>query len=170
MVTFGYSLTVPPAQATSHELTLLAASFGKLPAPSSSATAKILLASLRLTPGTIRLAPGGSLHVRLSGLMSNGSPAPKRSLKNADWRTGSTAVATVTSSGLVTAVAPGRTTVSVTDGSARDSAQIIVASPPAPGETQTAPSPSTGGGQSSSPPPSGGSKPTPFPTLTPSPL
>ena len=86
----------------------------------------IKLSSLSVSPGTVSLTGGSAAQLTLSGRLGTGGAAPAQILSGAGWTTGNAAVASVSSTGTVTAVGPGKTTVTAQIGSSRASATVTV--------------------------------------------
>jgi uncharacterized protein YjdB len=85
------------------------------------------LASMSITPSPVRLAVGGSSQLALTGTFSDGTRSP---VTGAAWTSSAATVAAVNSSGVVTALSSGITTVTATYGGASASVTVTVASGP----------------------------------------
>lgn len=95
-------------------------------------------ATVTVTPETAALHPGDSQQLTVVVLDGRGQPITRPGVV---WTTSSAAVATVSASGLVRAVAPGTATVTATSGRASDTSVITVTLPnTAPTVTITGPS------------------------------
>ncbi len=128
-VSVGYRATVPADGLSLARLRRWAAELKTesaqlhLPVPTI-----ITLSSLSISPGTVKLSGGSSVRLALSGQLAKGGPAPKQILAGAAWTVGNTAVATVSSTGLVTAIGPGTTRVTAEIGSSHASISVRVTS------------------------------------------
>lgn len=99
---------------------------GTLPSSTSSGGSAATLTQVTLTPNTPpTLAPGGTRQLSASGIFSDGSTAPLSS--GLTWTSSAPTVATVSGSGLVTAVAVGTATITVSDGSKSAAVSVTVA-------------------------------------------
>jgi hypothetical protein len=161
-IVVGYKVQVAPAGATRARLARWVNDFDALAARLATRPATVELRSLKITPRTIRITPGQTVRLTLSGMLSNGRKAPESELATTIWKTGNPAVATVSSSGKVTGRASGTTHVTARTGPVRASIVVTVTSSPAsnPGIGSTTPAP----------PPTSAPGPTPIPSLTPTPF
>ena len=169
-VTIGYRAAVPPAGATRARLARWVSAFDALAATLTGPQGiTIQFRSLSIKPRTLRIAPGDTARLALSGRVGNGKSAPHQILSGAAWTAGNPAVATVDTTGLVTGIAPGSTYVTAQVGTARVQAAVTVTGPGAVAVGSSPPSNGTGG--SASPTPTGTTpsfhSPTPTPTPTP---
>lgn len=126
---------------------LLAARPG--PAASVAGPAAVRLSALSVLPGTVRIAPAGSVQLKLVGQLAGGSVAPEQMLSGAAWTSADPAVAAVNSSGSVIAIGPGSTYVTARVGTARATAVVVVTATTA--ASGAASSPAVGGSPSGSP-------------------
>jgi hypothetical protein len=162
----GYHGTIAPGGVTTARLSGLAKSYGQpgsgLVIPGSS---PVRLASLTIRPGPVRLTAGEAMQLTVTGAMSNGGRASGSLLATARWTSADPAVARVSRLGRVTAVAPGKTKITVVIGAVHAWIRVeVTAVAPDPGSSYQSP----GAGTTSHPP----AKPSPQPTttLTPSPI
>jgi serine/threonine-protein kinase len=125
-VVVGYHARVPAAGASRARLVRWASALDALQPRVSPGAVTIQLKSLRLTPRTLRLAPGAASQFTLSGVLASGQPAPPAVLAGAAWTSGSKAVAIAGLGGQVTAIGPGSTYVTVQVGSQEAAAAVIV--------------------------------------------
>jgi serine/threonine protein kinase, bacterial len=96
----------------------------------SAAPTALTLRSLSVSPSTVSLARGSAAQLALSGQLSTGGPASAQILSGVRWTTGDAAVATVSSTGVVTAVGPGKTPVTAQIGPVHVSSTVTVIQPP----------------------------------------
>ena len=124
----GYHATVPALGATKARLMSLVKDFDALQAavPAPAQPHAVQLASLAIEPGTAQLKPRGSIQLALTGRLSNGQAAPQAVLGNAAWSSANPAVASVTSTGMLTGVKAGSTSVTAQIGSAQTSVPVTV--------------------------------------------
>ena len=87
------------------------------------------LSSLSVSPSTVKLTGGSAAQPTLSGQLTTGAPASAQILSGARWTTGDAAVATVSSTGMITAVGPGKTTVTAQVGLSRATVAVTVTQP-----------------------------------------
>ena len=162
----GYQATIAPDGVSAARLAGLATAYKPSgPALVIPASSLIRLRSLTIGPGPVRLASGQIKRLAISGTMSNRAKAAASVLSAARWTTANPRVARVNQSGVVTAVAPGTTRITVIIDGVRAWVRVVVtAAAPNPGSTYQPP----GTGATSHPP----VKPSPQPTttLTPSPI
>jgi hypothetical protein len=127
-VQVGYNATVPALGATMARLVGLVKDFDALQAavPATAQPHAVQLASLAIEPGAVQLKTRGSTQLALAGRLSNGQAAPQAVLGNAAWSSANPAVASVTSSGIVTGVKSGSTSVTAQIGNARASVPVTV--------------------------------------------
>ena len=104
--------------------TITATSEGK--SGSSAITVPVPVASLTVSPGSATVAVGATQQLSATPLDANGNPLTGRAVT---WVSGNTAVATVSSSGLVTAVAAGSVTITATSEGKTGSSAITVPVP-----------------------------------------
>ncbi|HEY0972095.1 MAG TPA: Ig-like domain-containing protein [Gemmatimonadales bacterium] len=90
---------------------------------------EVVVASVTVTPATITLDPGKN--AALSAIVRDGSDAIIASYP-VTWTSGSSAVATVSATGVVTAVAPGTATITASAGGKSASVTVTVTAPPPP--------------------------------------
>src|SRR5208283_2109984 len=91
--------------------------------PSSAPT----LVSVAVTPANPSIAAGTQQQFTATGTYSDGS---KQNLtSSATWTSSATSVATISSGGLATGVAPGSTTIQATSGSINGSTGLTVTAP-----------------------------------------
>jgi Bacterial Ig-like domain (group 2) len=181
-VVVGYQAMVAPSGGAKSQLNRWAADFGALPVgpgiPAISPS-PVELRSLRISPSSVRLVPGHTVQLTLSGELSDGKGAPSTALSPVAWQSSDPAVATVSSSGKVTGRKPGSTRVTAQRGLISTSIGVTVTSASKPASTGTSPAP--GQQPTSAPPVNTGPPPPPVttapppppqptPTLTPSPL
>jgi hypothetical protein len=86
--------------------------------------AKVALTSINVTPAQVLLTVGGTQQLTPAAVPADASEV------NFKWTSASTAVATVSANGLVTAVALGATTVTVTSGSVKKDVPVTVSDKP----------------------------------------
>lgn len=162
-----------------------AASVAAYEKSSGTAASQVTLTGLAVTPSSISGAPGGVTQLNVSGRMSNGTPAPAAVLASVSWTSTNTNVATVSSTGLVTAVAGGSAEITVQAGGSKVVVPVAIAGAAtaptvvAVGPAQTQPTPTTRASSPSpakttpkatpKPTPKVTPKPTPKPTPTPTP-
>lgn len=138
-VTVGYRATVPPAGAIPARLAgwarALAVQQKQLHLLAPPATT---IQSLVISPATIELVQNQNLQLSLQGQLADGSRVSPQVLATATWASANTAVADVTSSGLVTATGTGSTFITARLGGVLVSASLAVTSSP------SSPAPNTG--------------------------
>jgi hypothetical protein len=101
--------------------TLVASACGEVTAGGGNA----VVASVRVTPTSAQLAPGGQVAFNATALEADGDPIVGRPVT---WTIGNPAVASVSLGGMVTGEAPGSTTVTATvDGKAGQGAVVVSA-------------------------------------------
>jgi hypothetical protein len=191
-----YQADEPAAGATQARLHALTRAFGAVAAQQVLEPLKPggVLESVTISPGSVQLSAGQSVRLRLRGMLSTGSAAPKAELAKAIWSSANPAIATVSQRGRVVGVSTGVTQITARIGPIRESVIVIVlgsggAGPgtgsgysPPPGQTSSpspsattpsssssssvSPSPSSTTGSSPSPSQSGGS-PTPSQAASP---
>lgn len=106
---------------------ITASSEGKS-APSSVTVSAVPVASVRVQPATLSLVDGQTAQLQAEPLSAQGKPLVGRVIL---WSTSSAAVATVTSTGLVTANAPGSVVITATCEGQRGTVAVAV-NPPSP--------------------------------------
>jgi len=104
--------------------TITATSEGK--SGTSAITVPVPVASVTVSPGSATVAVGATQQLSATPLDANGNPLSGRAVT---WVSGNTAVATVSSSGLVTAVAAGSVTITATSEGKTGSSAITVPVP-----------------------------------------
>jgi trimeric autotransporter adhesin len=105
----------------------IAASAGGRSALSTITVTAREVASVAITPVAVSVRVGRSATLQARALDADAQPLPDRAIT---WSTGNAAVATVTSQGVVTAVAPGATTVTATsDGRTAQAAVTVTPEP-----------------------------------------
>ena len=135
------------------------------PSVSPSPSPPAGLRSLRIIPDAIRLTPGQTQVVRLTGRLSDGSAATAVTLNKAVWTADNGTVAAVSPAGVVTGLTAGETRIRARIGSVRAIVLVTVAGPSQPGAgppVQAQPTPRQ-------PPPPSSPSPTPPPPPTPTP-
>ncbi len=152
---------------------------------SGTAAVQLTLTELAVTPSSISGAPGAVTQLTASGRMSNGTDAPTAVLASVSWTSSNPNVATVSKTGLVTAMAAGSAEITVQAGGSKVVVPVAIAGAatapavvavgqgqPQPTPTTRAPSPSpakTTPKATPKPTPKATPKPTPKPTPTPTP-
>ena len=156
-VAVGYRASVRPAGATrsrlarwADALTTMQKQF-HLVIPADAA-----IQSLVISPAAIQMFSNQTVQLMLEGQLENGSSATQHVLGSVTWASANPAVATVSSSGLVTATGAGDTDITARVRGILASASLVVLNPP-PVPVSSSPSPS----QTSS-----GTGPAPCPTCT----
>jgi len=91
-----------------------------------SVQAGATLSSIAVTPAIFSIAPGGTMQLKATGTYSDGSTQNLTS--SVLWNSASNAVATVSASGLVTAVSVGNDGITAVSGSVSGSAEAVVTS------------------------------------------
>jgi serine/threonine protein kinase len=127
-ITVGYRAAVPAAGLGVARLRQWAADLNTEAAQLHVPVGAVIkLSSLSLSPGTVNLTRGSAAQLNLSGRLVTGGTAPAQILSGeAEWTTGNATVATVSSTGKVTAAAAGKTTVTAQIGPSRASATVTV--------------------------------------------
>lgn len=101
---------------------IIATSSGKVGQASLTVTAAAV-ASVRVTPATVRVAPGSTSQLSAATLDAAGNTLTGRTVV---WSTSDAAIATVTDAGLVSGVAPGTATITATSEGATGSAAVTI--------------------------------------------
>jgi Bacterial Ig-like domain (group 2) len=131
----GGAKVVTPAATTTYTAVASGAQGNASAATTVTVTAKTLTA-ISVTPGSGSLAVGGSEQCTATATYSDGSQG--NITTTATWQVANTAVATVTSGGLVTAAASGSTRITASlDGISGNAALTVTAAPPAGGANVT---------------------------------
>jgi uncharacterized protein YjdB len=121
-------------------LLLAAAGCGGTSSLSSSSPTKVL-SSIAASPATANLAVGATQQFTAQATYNDGSTADITS--SATWTDANAKLATITASGMATAVAAGSTTVTATIGALSGTAALTIAAPPAKTLASIAVSPAT---------------------------
>jgi len=125
-LTIGYRATVPAAGATAARLARWVRAFNTLTAGLSAPKAvTIQLRALIIKPQTLRIARAATAQLALSVQLSKGGRVPRQILSGAAWTAANPAVAVVNSSGLVTGIGSGTTSVTAQIGKARAVIAVI---------------------------------------------
>jgi 6-phosphogluconolactonase (cycloisomerase 2 family) len=114
----GLTKTVGPGQTT------LTASYGGLTANATLSVSAAPLTSITVTPANLVVKTGVSPQMTATGIYSDGSQQNLTDLVT--WSSSSSAVATVSSDGLATAVANGNTVISASQGSVTGATNLYV--------------------------------------------
>lgn len=93
------------------------------------------IASIAVSPSSVALTTGGSQQLTATATLSDSSTEDVTS--TATWTSDTRSVATVSSSGLVTAVAPGTSTISATQSSVSGTCSVVVTAAPVASPTPT---------------------------------
>lgn len=115
------------AQALTEGMATLTASNGTMTGTADLTVTPALLVSVQLTPTTATIASGLTQQVTARGTFSDGSQRDVTALLQ--WDSSATAVASVSSAGLVTALTPGTTTITASLGAASASMNVVVGAP-----------------------------------------
>jgi hypothetical protein len=153
IVQISYTVAVPASGLDASRLagwaSDYAASVAAYEKSSGTVAAQVTLTGLAVTPSSISGAPGGVTQLNVSGRMSNGTAAPAAVLASVSWTSSNSNVATVSSTGLVTAVAGGSAEITVQAGGSKVVVPVAIAGAAtapavvAVGPTQTQPTPTT---------------------------
>jgi hypothetical protein len=126
-VTVGYHATVPAKgldvarlRQWAKDLTTQATQL-HVPMPTA-----IAISSLSVSPSTVSLKSGATAQLKLSGKLAAGGAVSAQILSGADWTTSNEKVATVSSTGKVAAVGPGKATVTAQIGATHATATATV--------------------------------------------
>jgi hypothetical protein len=172
-VIVGYQAHVPAAGATRSRLLHWAQALTTIQARLSLGVVTVELKSLTVRPQMLHLAAAATAQLTLSGVLSNGKPAPSAIVSAAAWTSADPAVAIIDPAGKVTATGPGATYLTAQIGAVHATVTITVpgSQPLAQGGTGPAsPNPATSGSSSTQPrvtTPPATQPPTPQPSPTP---
>ncbi len=108
---------------TAGQATITAAS-GSVSATASITVTALSLTSITVTPASTSLDAGATQQYAASGVFSDGSSADLTN--SVVWASGTTGVATISSSGMVTAVSAGTSSISATSGAVMGSTPLTV--------------------------------------------
>ena len=119
----GLATTVATGTAT------ITATLGAVSGSTTLTVTPAVLVSIAVTPGTFSLLPAATQQLTATGTFSDGTT--QNLTATASWTTGDPTIATVAPTGLVTAVAPGQTTITATDtsGTIHGAAAVTVLAP-----------------------------------------
>jgi hypothetical protein len=127
-VTVGYRATVPAKgldvarlRQWAKDLTTQATQL-HVPMPAS-----ITISTLSVSPGKVSLKTGAATQLKLNGKLASGGAVSAQILSGASWTTSNEKVATISSTGKVTAVGAGKATVTAQIGTTHATATVTVA-------------------------------------------
>jgi hypothetical protein len=163
-VRLGYHVSVAADGATRSRLMNCVRAYNNLARQLAQRQSNVVIKSLTIKPRRIQIAIGQKVRLTLSGILADGKGATAADLSMAIWKSANSAVATVSSAGLITGNGQGTTRITVQIGKASASTVVVVSVYSRPGS----------GSSYYSPPPTSHPAPSPTPTgtttLTPSPL
>jgi hypothetical protein len=142
-VTVGYLARVPPEGATTARLAAWARDLVALQLRLHlNLPATVDIQSLNITPSTMSMFENETLPLSLKGQLASGSSVSPQVLAGAEWTSASTAIATVSTSGVVTATGVGSTYITARVAGVLASASLVVSPAPSiPVVTPSAPAP-----------------------------
>ena len=127
-VTVGYQAEVPATGTTKTRLMRWASALTSLQHRLNLGVTTIQLRSLTMNTQTLRLDTAATAQLTVSGVLSNGKPAPPSIVSAAAWNSANPAVAIVERSGKVTGIGPGTTYVTAQIGAVQAAAAVTVTS------------------------------------------